>query len=387
MTSKPDINSNSNQGNSSIRKKRTNRSSDDGSSRKHKKIKLDSLLQGLSLGDDGQNENSERTSGKTREKSNENVSEKTGEKTSLLTKDKAGNETEKGLADMEDENEFDIPSTHSFIRRKSSPKPPNDSPSYSVNPSLKLNKYSVFKPSSSSTPGSSSNSIDSYITDRLMEHFQNIIQLGNTLIHWYRPFSLIVYRFQKWTLRLFNRFLRKYNALQNNNNIGYKKFRPFKFYYKIMNLINSKEINFTYQDLINILDQETKLELEIIKKKRISREESNKNSDNEYSDINIQELKYNYWDRLPGLNKDLEMSESSMADDENVKLFELHDNTLYNSNDYDYDDMDMDMDNDLETAANLVAGLIESNYGLYYYDYRDATNQGFQNNIVADINI
>lgn len=215
-----------------------------------------------------------------------------------------------------------------------------------VNPNINVGRYSVFKTSSSSSPSPNTvTNIDVYVSEKLMEHFQNVISSSNQVIKWYLQFFVLTYVFQKWTLRLFNRFLKKYNARlkqEEPNNPGY---RPFKFFYKITNLISNPDTNFTFADLMSILIQESQLEVLRLRKRRQDKLKSD-------SDIELQlkDIKYNYWDRVPDLAKDLEMSE---PDDRFTEL-----------GDVESTDMDYDMD------QSTIHNLIESTYGLYYYDYR-----------------
>lgn len=297
----------------------------------NKKLKLDSLFEGLSLKDD-----------------KSKVSPSIVRSTSQEVK---GNPVLEPLVDEVPFVKDKKPSTNTFVEIKT--KKING---IEVNPNINVGKYSVFKTSSSSstTSPSTSANIDAYVSEKLMEHFQNVINSSNKVIKWYQPYIVLAYDFQKWALRLFNRFLKKYNTRvrQENPEAGPENYyKPFKFFFKITNLINNPDTNFTFQDLMNILLQES--EIEIL---RVRRRREDKLKMSSEIDLELRDIKYNYWDRVPDLSKDLEMS-----DDINDRFVDLGD---VDSNDMDYDMNPVDMNE--STSHNLM----ESNYGLYYYDYK-----------------
>lgn len=212
--------------------------------------------------------------------------------------------------------------THSFIESKS----PNQllQSNYVINPNIKLKPYSVFKKSTSPSLPNNVPSINSYVAERLLKHFHTIYDSKSSLIRWYKPYFLILYHFHNWVLRLFNRFIRKYNKKFSG-----KPIRGFNLYSRIMDLINLKDINFTYDDLSNILAQENKLEALKINK-RINERNNRKTGNIEIIDednIDYEKIRYNYWDSLQGVNKDLEMIDNLASDEQSLekspKLYEI----------------------------------------------------------------
>lgn len=199
-----------------------------------------------------------------------------------------------------------------------------------INPGIKLTKYSVGKPSrDTSTP------VDSFIADKLREHFHHVMQAGSSVIRWYLPYVLIVYLFQQWTLRLFNRFLRRYCHRHG------VKFRAFKFYDKVLGLVANPQVQFTYEDLKSILSQENELEMLRLRFDRTQHEEEQ-----------LLDIKYNYWDRL---EVDLDMEEAEEPPTPRIEFLE----------DVNVDAVDMDVDVGVDVGEKAM----ELDYGLYYQGY------------------
>lgn len=246
-----------------------------------------------------------------------------------------------------DDDDIDVKSkkaTHSFIESKASKL--SQQTDYVVNPSINLKSYSVFKKSSSPPPTINSPNINSYVMEKLVQHFHTLYNSKSALIQWYKPHLILSYHFENWVIRLFNRFIRKYN--KRSNGIPIKK---FKFYSKIMNLINLKEISFTYNDLLLILEQENKLEeLKLNRKGKIRDYNKEKDSyTDEKDDKTFENIKYNYWDTLRGVNKDLEMIDVLSKDDSDTdspKVYEIVESMQSYQN---LEDSDIDM----ETDANF----------------------------------
>ncbi|CAG88620.2 DEHA2E23804p [Debaryomyces hansenii CBS767] len=243
-----------------------------------------------------------------------------------------------------DDDDIDVKSkkaTHSFIESKVSKS--SQQTDYVVNPSINLKSYSVFKKSSSPQPTINSPNINSYVMEKLVQHFHTLYNSKSALIQWYKPHLILSYHFENWVIRLFNRFIRKYN--KRSNGIPIKK---FKFYSKIMNLINSKEISFTYNDLLLILEQENKLEeLKLNRKRKIRDYNKEKDSDtDEKDDKTFENIKYNYWDTLRGVNKDFEMIDElskDNSDTDSPKVYEVVEPTQSYQNS---EDSDIDMETD-----------------------------------------
>lgn len=246
-----------------------------------------------------------------------------------------------------DDDDIDVKSkkaTHSFIESKASKL--SQQTDYVVNPSINLKSYSVFKKSSSPPPTINSPNINSYVMEKLVQHFHTLYNSKSALIQWYKPHLILSYHFENWVIRLFNRFIRKYNKRSNGTPI-----KKFKFYSKIMNLINLKEISFTYNDLLLILEQENKLEeLKLNRKRKIRDYNKEKDSyTDEKDDKTFENIKYNYWDTLRGVNKDLEMMDVLSKDDSDTdspKVYEIVEPMQSYQN---LEDSDIDM----ETDANF----------------------------------
>lgn len=243
-----------------------------------------------------------------------------------------------------DDDDIDVKSkkaTHSFIESKASKL--SQQTDYVVNPSINLKSYSVFKKSSSPQPTINSPNINSYVMEKLVQHFHTLYNSKSALIQWYKPHLILSYHFENWVIRLFNRFIRKYN--KRSNGIPIKK---FKFYSKIMNLINLKEISFTYNDLLLILEQENKLEeLKLNRKGKIRDYNKEKDSyTDEKDDKTFENIKYNYWDTLRGVNKDFEMIDElskDNSDTDSPKVYEVVEPTQSYQN---LEDSDIDMETD-----------------------------------------
>lgn len=199
------------------------------------------------------------------------------------------------------------------------------STSYSVNPSLKLNK--VYKKSQNASLVSN---IDSYISERLFEHFSHVLQASGALIAWYNAPMLVMYYFQKWVLRLFNRFSRRYCKMTG------QKPRRFRRYSNVIQLIEAPDNNLTAGSLLEILIEETLLELGAIKRRRLE-------SDQVLEAAAAKETRYDYWAHMGPVQGDLDLDYG--------RIEELGD----------LDVADMEVEH--ETGPQV------SNYGLYYRDY------------------
>ncbi|KAI5966734.1 uncharacterized protein KGF55_000143 [Candida pseudojiufengensis] len=239
-------------------------------------------------------------------------------------------------------------STHPFIDNKDKDK---DKDKDKPKRDYIIPKYSggVFKKPNAPQSYSSSQ-LDSFINERIVDHFQNIITSSLKLIHWYNYKFLIVFRLQKWFVKLFNRFVRKYNQ-KNNLSI-----RPFKTYDQIIALIHDKFI--TWNDLGNIIDEENKLEM-----KRLAQKEKNRKSEKDQEDLKkesetFKDLGYDYWDNLK-FDKDLDMLD---ADDDDLSKDEPKVVELGAISDDDDNDNDIQMSDETPTSFGT-----DANYGSYYH--------------------
>lgn len=203
---------------------------------------------------------------------------------------------------------------------------------YSLNPSLKL-KYSISKPSinrdgtGSSTIGSlgstlSGPEVNDFIASKLYLHFHSIYISKAALVKWYNSRWLIVYHFQKWVIRLFNRFYKKY--IKKIGGTG--RVKLYSDFNSILDMINSESVNFQWNDLMRILNEENYLEGIRLQKKAISRTEKEQLK-RVLADKIIEDHSYSYWDRLKGIDKDVNMFDGDVGQDSTscTKLEELLD--------------------------------------------------------------
>ncbi|CAH2355760.1 hypothetical protein CLIB1423_33S00364 [[Candida] railenensis] len=206
---------------------------------------------------------------------------------------------------------------------------------YSLNPSLKL-KYSITKPNiyresnSSSNVGSLGSSlsgpeVSDFIANKLYSHFYTIYLSKAALIKWYNSRWMIVYHFQKWVLRLFNRFYRKYIKKIGGSN----KIKLFSEFNSILDMIGSSHINFQWSDLMRILTEENYLENVRLRKRAKARDDKKQLQSNQDGEI-IEDHSYNYWDRLKGIDKDVNMFDVDMlkGGDTDNKFEELLDSDM-----------------------------------------------------------
>lgn len=203
---------------------------------------------------------------------------------------------------------------------------------YSLNPSLKL-KYSITKPNiyresnSGSNIGSLGSSlsgpeVSDFIANKLYLHFYTVYISKAALIKWYNSRWMIVYHFQKWALRLFNRFYRKYIKKIG----GSQKIKVFSDFNSILDMISSTHINFQWSDLIRILTEENHLENVRLRRRARARDDRKQLQSNQADEI-VEDHSYNYWDRLKGIEKDVNMFDVEMLQesDTNNKFEELLD--------------------------------------------------------------
>ncbi|KAI5969304.1 hypothetical protein CANMA_001624 [Candida margitis] len=184
-----------------------------------------------------------------------------------------------------------------------------------------------------------SSHLDSFINDRIVNHFQNIITSGLKVIPWYNYRFLVLYRLQKWFVKLFNRFIRKYNT-KNNSSI-----RPFKNHEQIIQLVRDGLLS--WNDLRNIINEENKLEIKRLSLKEEKRQAKKDDKMIEEETETFKELGYNYWDNLK-FDKDLDMLDANMMDEPEL-------GQLAEENDVPMDEEGTD------------SGRVEANYGSYYH--------------------
>lgn len=189
-------------------------------------------------------------------------------------------------------------------------------PDYVVNPKI---KHTLFKKPGTSPGGT----INSYIAEKLMDHFNNVIASSLLVLPWYNPRRLVMFRLERWTIKMFNRFLRKYNIRHHT------RIKLAKSCHTIFEMI--RQNNLHYVDLLKILFQENALELHRLREKRQKKVQQEQEDE-------VLDVRYDYWD---GHFKD-NVVEIEMDEDE------------------DEDEVDTMEIDEMEP--------IESNYGSYYYD-------------------
>lgn len=139
-----------------------------------------------------------------------------------------------------------------------------------------------------------SSAFDNYIQNRINKEYTEEIEKSYQLIKWFNPRVLLIYRWQMWMVRLFNRFIQKFNEKNGT------RLPRIKRYDKIIRLVANGQL--TRDELVNIIAQETNLELIDIRRRRLRRQRKDEKA-------KIQEFKdllYNYWDNL-GIDRDIEM--------------------------------------------------------------------------------
>lgn len=182
---------------------------------------------------------------------------------------------------------------------------------YEINPKLHLFDNSTRSSSSSSSSSSvplkntssyTSSNLTSKLNGILADHFQQVLHSGLKVIRWYNYRFVVIYRYKRWFVKLWNRFVKKYNE-KNKVYI-----RPFASMEQILKLIQDNLIS--WNDLSNIIAQENELEI-----KRLALKEEIRNLNKKFEQINdeneaLKDIHYNYWDNL-NFDKDLDMLDVS----------------------------------------------------------------------------
>ncbi|KAG7662794.1 uncharacterized protein J8A68_003648 [[Candida] subhashii] len=217
-----------------------------------------------------------------------------------------------------------------------------------INPGITTKYGGIHKrvPSGSTIPRSLS--INSFLNERLNEHLNELLIKSLSLVHWYDYRFLVIYWYQKWFIKLFNRFVRKYNE-RNGTSIP-----RFKTYDKILQLVNDNMLSSV--DLFNIISQENELEIHRLRVKQEKRELRKGAEDSKSEQEIYGNIKYDYWDTIH-FDPDLEMLDRPAPTPKVVELKEDHESDLA----MDLDDDDVDMGD-----SNVY---YQSNYGSYYTDY------------------
>lgn len=151
-----------------------------------------------------------------------------------------------------------------------------------------------------------SHNINAYLTQRIIHQYTQEYKSQLAIIPHYDRFQVLMNHLHCWILRLFNRFIVKYNK-SNNTRIG--KVRSFL---KILQMIHLSSIQFNYYDLMTIIDQENHLEA-IALQKRLAAAKSKSVSIEEIEEesFTFNDVRYNYWDKISNLDQDIDMEEDS----------------------------------------------------------------------------
>lgn len=208
---------------------------------------------------------------------------------------------------------------------------PDKEDSLVVNPQIK--QYSVFK---KTNVGGSNTPINSYIAEKLINHFNNVITSSMAVLPWYNSRFVVLFHFQKWAVRLFNKFISTYNV-RNNTRI-----RRVKDMDRLMKMI--RDNNLTDHDFFNIILQEN----EILLAKLADKKNRMKQKEYELLEDDLQ-VKYNYWDTIK-IDNDMDMTDAEVEADRIREVTELDD----------YMEVEQE------------PGPMESNYGSYYSEYKGA---------------
>lgn len=139
--------------------------------------------------------------------------------------------------------------------------------------------------------------LDKFMSERIIQEFTEKLKRDQAVGFWTPPLAIVAFHFERWVRRLFNSFVRGYNLGRPDK----KPVRPFRDYFKILELVGNPQIQFTMQDLWNILRKENALEQKRIRKRR-------RRSVDE-DEVNLSEVKYAYWDRFAQISEDLEMED------------------------------------------------------------------------------
>lgn len=183
---------------------------------------------------------------------------------------------------------------------------------YIINP--KITYENIFSKSGSRYSTLTESQLASNLNEKLTRSFKNSLESGLRLILWYNAKFLIMYRYQKWFVKLFNRFIKKYNE---KNRVSISTFHSFT---EIMKLVRDRLI--TLKDLANIIDQENQLEIKRLELKQEMRRLEKRFEEVTAEQDAYQDLKYNYWDNLK-FDKDLDMLDVSDCEPDNLKFEEL----------------------------------------------------------------
>lgn len=201
-------------------------------------------------------------------------------------------------------------------------------------PVLKTPKYTINSMVDSEQQAPRQSSIDSYISEKIMQEFKDKIVHDYAVIPWVLPLAVVAFHFQRWLKRLFNSFVQRFNETHPER----KPVKRFSSYFKIIRLVQDPSVAFTIEDLGNILMEYNQLEQKKVALKRDKRADSKKVEEMHEEEQLARESKYAYWDRFSNLQQDVVMEDGS----------------------YEVLDAEMEMDEPIKDEP------LEANYGNYY---------------------
>lgn len=145
-------------------------------------------------------------------------------------------------------------------------------------------------------------SIDKYISEKLIASMQAKAQEGLAVGRWYIPAAIVSLHFQRWVRRLFNRFIRRYNASHPERT----SVKTFRSYFNIVKFVCS-EVNFSLDDLRQAVMEENVREQREIVQRRHAREDKRHFEEITEEESLAAESLYTYWDRFAEASGDMDM--------------------------------------------------------------------------------
>lgn len=142
-----------------------------------------------------------------------------------------------------------------------------------------------------------------------MASMQARAEEGLAVGRWYIPAGIVILHFQRWVKRLFNRFVRRYNATHPDR----APVRTFRSYSKIVKFVYS-EVNFSLDDLRQVVMEENYREQRELTLRRNARENKRYIEEITEEESIAAESLYTYWDRFAEASGDIEMEMGSSLD-------------------------------------------------------------------------
>lgn len=158
--------------------------------------------------------------------------------------------------------------------------------------------------------------IDTYISERLMASMRQKAQEGLAVGRWYVPAGIVILHFQRWVRRLFNAFIKRYNAGHPEQ----PPVKPFRSYKKVLNLVHSGDVNFTFEDLRQILNEENDREYRRLVERKEARENKRQIEEIKEETSIYANSGYTYWDRFAQVSADIDMELLSAMSSEGLDL-------------------------------------------------------------------